>query len=475
MLQAWRIPFRACEVSCRAGAERCSATGVAVPRAAADAPEGGGERVEPGSPAPARCARSDPAAAGRTRRCRAGCVELSQRSASLEHRRCRDARARQCGADGSDVTHVVAPGPTISAGTLFCRRPRVSIEHMFEVDSGDGATAGRCPALTTAQLRQVRDELARLVRDVGDAERVDQIRLLEELKSAAAAAQARVTADFHASQVRRQREQGLPERHLGRGRREPGRVWRSASRRRGHAVSSAGRASSSPSCPRTFGELQAGRITEWRAQIVARETAWLSLEHRRQVDEEVGPAARAVGRSTGRGRGQEVRVPAGSPRVPEAARPRGGGTAGHPPAGSGLHVEPQRLPAGGAGRERPGGPATAGGLPAQPGRRPHPRPDHGRHPGRAGDGPGDRRRDPGPGGDGHDRPDLLQHRRWQRRAGAPDRVRHRSRPSWRDAWSGSPTRRPRPGSDGCTPTRRVGWWPWSRRAGASRARSGSSS
>ena len=37
------------------------------------------------------------------------------------------------------------------------------------------------------------------------------------------------------------------------------------------------------------GGLAAGEITEWRAQIVARETAWLSALHRRVVDEEVAP------------------------------------------------------------------------------------------------------------------------------------------------------------------------------------------
>jgi hypothetical protein len=36
-------------------------------------------------------------------------------------------------------------------------------------------------------------------------------------------------------------------------------------------------------------QLAAGRISEWRAQIVARETAWLSPMHRRVIDEEIAP------------------------------------------------------------------------------------------------------------------------------------------------------------------------------------------
>ena len=159
---------------------------------------------------------------------------------------------------------------------------------MFEDDGSGDATVGSAPGTSTLQLRQVRDQLAHLVRDVTDSERIDQIRLLEELKSAAAAAQARVTADFHASQVRRQREQGVSERHLGRGvagqvalakRESPARARRFVGWSRILVAE----------LPQTYGELQAGRITEWRAQIVARETAWLSLEHRRQVDDEVAP------------------------------------------------------------------------------------------------------------------------------------------------------------------------------------------
>jgi hypothetical protein len=41
--------------------------------------------------------------------------------------------------------------------------------------------------------------------------------------------------------------------------------------------------------PGTLEQLASGRIPEWRAQLVARETAWLSPLHRRVVDEEVAP------------------------------------------------------------------------------------------------------------------------------------------------------------------------------------------
>lgn len=40
--------------------------------------------------------------------------------------------------------------------------------------------------------------------------------------------------------------------------------------------------------PRTMAHLEAGRISEWTATLMARETACLSLPHRRQVDRELG-------------------------------------------------------------------------------------------------------------------------------------------------------------------------------------------
>jgi hypothetical protein len=61
--------------------------------------------------------------------------------------------------------------------------------------------AQRRPVLTTAELRGWVARLSVLDAGVGDAERVDQLRVLEELKGAAAAAQARVTSDFARSQV----------------------------------------------------------------------------------------------------------------------------------------------------------------------------------------------------------------------------------------------------------------------------------
>ena len=47
--------------------------------------------------------------------------------------------------------------------------------------------------------------------------------------------------------------------------------------------------------PCTFAALQAGRVSEWRAMLVARETVWLSREHRAVVDAELAPQLEELG------------------------------------------------------------------------------------------------------------------------------------------------------------------------------------
>ncbi|HEV8054977.1 MAG TPA: hypothetical protein VGP51_00645, partial [Nocardioidaceae bacterium] len=145
---------------------------------------------------------------------------------------------------------------------------------MFEVDA---------EVLTTGRLAALVAGLGRLDASVDDAERVDQIRLLEQLKAAAAAAQATVTAGFVTSQRATQPQAGMPADQIGRGiaaqvglarRESPAR----AARYTGWAQLLVAE------LPATLAALQAGQTSEWRAMIVARETGWLSREHRAAVD-----------------------------------------------------------------------------------------------------------------------------------------------------------------------------------------------
>ncbi|MGH8971487.1 MAG: hypothetical protein ACRDV1_16225, partial [Actinomycetes bacterium] len=64
--------------------------------------------------------------------------------------------------------------------------------------------------LTTASLTGLLGALDRPDRTAGDDQRIDQIRLLEQIKAAAAATQAVLTADFATSQRARQRAAGVP-------------------------------------------------------------------------------------------------------------------------------------------------------------------------------------------------------------------------------------------------------------------------
>lgn len=152
----------------------------------------------------------------------------------------------------------------------------------------------RPQALTTEDVVGLREALRTLGADAGceDAALVDRIRALEELKSAAAAAQAVATATFAASQRAAQRARGAAPADVGTGigsqvalarRTSP---WQ-GSRHLGLAEALV------HEMPRTLAALQDGLISEWRAVLIVRETACLSREQRAQVDAEL--AARPGG------------------------------------------------------------------------------------------------------------------------------------------------------------------------------------
>jgi HNH endonuclease. len=159
--------------------------------------------------------------------------------------------------------------------------------------TGDVQHAGTVPS-RTADLAGVAVVLAGLDEDVDDAERIDRIRLLEEIKAQASAAQAKQTAAFVASQRETQRDAGVPAERVGRGiAAQVGLARRvspfHASRYVGWSMIL------TTELPCTFAALQAGRVSEWRAMIVARETVWLSREHRAHVDAELAPQLESLG------------------------------------------------------------------------------------------------------------------------------------------------------------------------------------
>ena len=135
---------------------------------------------------------------------------------------------------------------------------------------------GRCPVLPGWRPASGLD----------DAERVDALRALERLGCVVTAAQAHLSRELDESQRAAQADAGVPA-----ARREQ--AWP-------HQVARARRESPhrgrqhlglakvvARELPHTWSAWRAGRITEWKATIVARETACLSLADRMVVDEVV--------------------------------------------------------------------------------------------------------------------------------------------------------------------------------------------
>jgi len=158
------------------------------------------------------------------------------------------------------------------------------IEHTFEVER-------RQP--TSADIT----DLATALRELGSpgassSELIDQVRALEELKSAAAAAQARLTVRFAADQRGEQRAAGVPADRVGTG------IGAQVALARRDSPHKGGRHLGLAEAlvhelPETMNALAAGHISEWRATLIVRETACLSADQRRQVDAEL--AARPGG------------------------------------------------------------------------------------------------------------------------------------------------------------------------------------
>jgi len=138
------------------------------------------------------------------------------------------------------------------------------------------------------RLQGMLEGLAEVTGDPGqvgamaDSHRVEELRRLEEIKAAAAAAQARVTVAFEASQLARQEAAGVRREQRGRG------IGDQVALARGVPASQGSRhlgfAKAMAEMPHTLALLTAGRIDERTATLLVRETAALSLTDRTLVD-----------------------------------------------------------------------------------------------------------------------------------------------------------------------------------------------
>jgi hypothetical protein len=126
---------------------------------------------------------------------------------------------------------------------------------------------------------------------------IDQLRELEDLKSLAAAKQARITVAFDLSQRREQAAAGVPVKEQGAGVAAQVALARRESPARGGRLLGLAKALGTE-MPHALAALESGQLNEWRATLVVKETACLSAEDRCAVDEEL---AADTGTLTGAG------------------------------------------------------------------------------------------------------------------------------------------------------------------------------
>ncbi|WLQ08653.1 DUF222 domain-containing protein [Arthrobacter oryzae] len=126
---------------------------------------------------------------------------------------------------------------------------------------------------------------------------IDQLRELEDLKSAAAARQARIAVAFDLKQRSEQARAGMPAEELGTGAAAQIALARRESPARGSRILGLAKALVTE-MPHTLAGLESGQLNEWRATLLVRETACLSPADRSAVDEEL---ASDVGTFSGAG------------------------------------------------------------------------------------------------------------------------------------------------------------------------------
>ena len=162
-------------------------------------------------------------------------------------------------------------------------------------ESGAGRLRHRAQSAgTVADLARI---LAFLPAPDSAAALIDEIRDLEDLKSAMAARQARHAVAFDALQRRDQAAAGVPAEQLGTGVGAQIALARRESPAKGGRLLGLAKALVTE-MPHTLAALETGQLNEWRATLLVRETACLTAADRTAVDEDL---AADTGTFTGAG------------------------------------------------------------------------------------------------------------------------------------------------------------------------------
>lgn len=149
------------------------------------------------------------------------------------------------------------------------RAPLVAVESDAEVISAVSAAVGQFAVGRS---------------DLSEKALVDLLRELEAAKAAAAAYQARVAVQLRTRIVERERAAGIADADLGAAAGAQLALARREAPSRGSKWMGFSRAVVTE-MPHTHQAFRSGRLSEWRAMILVKETACLSLEDRQKVDE----------------------------------------------------------------------------------------------------------------------------------------------------------------------------------------------
>lgn len=134
-----------------------------------------------------------------------------------------------------------------------------------------------------ALLRSLREALGGMDPATDEAEAIDRLRSLEEIKGACAAAQARESAALDGLRRDREAAEGIPAARRGQGLGAEIALARRDSANQGGRHLGMARALCRE-MPHTLDALSTGTISEYQATVLVRETAWLPVEFRREVD-----------------------------------------------------------------------------------------------------------------------------------------------------------------------------------------------
>ncbi|WP_182376168.1 DUF222 domain-containing protein [Nocardioides sp. WS12] len=142
------------------------------------------------------------------------------------------------------------------------------------------------PELTQAEVDAFVDRLRGAACPKDPAKLIDLIAALEDLKSAACAVQAEAAVAYDAARRSVQAAVGVPVARRGRGVAAEIALARRESPHRGQVLLGLAKVLRTE-MPHTLARLRGGRLSEFRAMLIARETACLEVEHRMFVDEEI--------------------------------------------------------------------------------------------------------------------------------------------------------------------------------------------